>query len=204
MATTYQLHNFCGGKNSKNWQSETIQVLQSHSPQYGDVQVTFSRFYWNLKWPPWINFIYFGQRKNSKNEFYNHITHPLQVDFFTICDHKNSYLIYGGGWYRSCGFLLYMYYRLPAHTLYPCTTPNASPRHWNACKLLQFRRQISPFFAFEPYIMVALTIAPGSPPIWRIQFEWEARKMSGNRMWNTIERRSKGKDWEWNVESVAT
>ena len=35
-------------------------------------------FYWNLKWPP-------------------------QVDFLNICDRKNCNLIYGGGWYRTSG-----------------------------------------------------------------------------------------------------
>ena len=34
----------------KNLKSEIIQILLSHSPPYGDVQVTFSRFYWNSKW----------------------------------------------------------------------------------------------------------------------------------------------------------
>ena len=37
-------------------ESEITQILLSHSPPYGDVQVTFSRFYWKSKWPPWINF----------------------------------------------------------------------------------------------------------------------------------------------------
>ena len=31
--------------------SEIIQILLSHPPRYGDVQVTFSKFYWNSKWP---------------------------------------------------------------------------------------------------------------------------------------------------------
>ena len=34
-------------------------ILLSHSPRYGNVQVTFSRFYWNSKWPPQINFNFF-------------------------------------------------------------------------------------------------------------------------------------------------
>ena len=33
-------------------------------------------FYWNLKWPP-------------------------QINFLNICDRKKSNLIYGGGWYRT-------------------------------------------------------------------------------------------------------
>ena len=31
--------------NAKTLKSEIIQILLSHSPRYGDVQVTFSRFY---------------------------------------------------------------------------------------------------------------------------------------------------------------
>ena len=38
-------------------------------------------FYWNLKWPP-------------------------QIDFLNICDRKKSNLIYGGGWYRTSVLLL--------------------------------------------------------------------------------------------------
>ena len=40
MAATDQLKFFCGRKNSKT-QSEIIQILLSHSPPYGDVQVIF-------------------------------------------------------------------------------------------------------------------------------------------------------------------
>ena len=47
--------------------SEIIQILLSHSPWYGDVQVTFSRFYWNSKWPPQINFNFLGGVKTQKN-----------------------------------------------------------------------------------------------------------------------------------------
>ena len=38
-------------------------------------------FYWNLKWPP-------------------------QINFLNICDRKKSNLIYGGGWYRTLVLLL--------------------------------------------------------------------------------------------------
>ena len=38
-------------------------------------------FYWNLKWPP-------------------------QIDFLNICDRKKSNPIYGGGWYRTSVLLL--------------------------------------------------------------------------------------------------
>ena len=34
--------------------AQKLQNLESE--RYGDVQVTFSRFYWNSKWPPQINF----------------------------------------------------------------------------------------------------------------------------------------------------
>ena len=37
---------FCG---RKNFTSEIIQILKSHSPQYGDVQVIFLRFLLKLK-----------------------------------------------------------------------------------------------------------------------------------------------------------
>ena len=42
MAARGQLQKNLGAKNLK---SEIIQILLSHSPPYGDVQVTFSRFY---------------------------------------------------------------------------------------------------------------------------------------------------------------
>ena len=80
---------FVGGKTLKlkvrNDSNFTITLL-SHSPQYGDVQVIFSRFYWNSKWPPWINFIFFCGRKNWKIEISNNshctitmITHHLEM-----------------------------------------------------------------------------------------------------------------------------
>ena len=37
--------NFCERKNFENLTSEIIQILLSHSPPYGDVQVTFLRFH---------------------------------------------------------------------------------------------------------------------------------------------------------------
>ena len=64
----------CGRK-----KSEIIQILLSHSPPYGDVQVTFSRFYWNSKWPPRINFNFLVGAKTQKIslvnffKFYHHI-----------------------------------------------------------------------------------------------------------------------------------
>ena len=41
MAITDQLQFFCG---LKNLMLEIIQILQSHSPRYGDMQVIFSGF----------------------------------------------------------------------------------------------------------------------------------------------------------------
>ena len=43
----------------KKLKSEIIQISQSHSPRYGDVQVIFLGFNRNSKWPPWINIIIF-------------------------------------------------------------------------------------------------------------------------------------------------
>ena len=36
---------FLWAQKLKNLKLEIIQILQSHSPRYGDVQVIFSRFY---------------------------------------------------------------------------------------------------------------------------------------------------------------
>ena len=61
---------FVGAKTLK-----LIQISLSHSPWYGDVQVTFSRFYWNSKWPPQINFDFLGGVETQKiclvNFFWN-------------------------------------------------------------------------------------------------------------------------------------
>ena len=43
MAATEQIQFFCGRKNS-NLKSEIIQILLSHTPLYGDVQVIFQGF----------------------------------------------------------------------------------------------------------------------------------------------------------------
>ena len=45
--------------------SEIIQILLSHSPPYGDVQVTFSRFT-EIKNGPTDQIQFFGGRKNAK------------------------------------------------------------------------------------------------------------------------------------------
>ena len=57
-----------GSQKIKNLKSVIIQILQSHSPRYGDVQVIVLRFYCNSKWPPWMSFIFFCGRKKSKIE----------------------------------------------------------------------------------------------------------------------------------------
>ena len=41
LATRSQLQNFLQAQKLKNLTSEIIQILSSHSPQYGDVQVKF-------------------------------------------------------------------------------------------------------------------------------------------------------------------
>ena len=48
---------FVSAKTTK-LKKKIIQILLSDFPQYGDVQVIFLGFYWNSKWPPWINFIF--------------------------------------------------------------------------------------------------------------------------------------------------
>ena len=73
--------------------SEIIQILQSHSPQYGDVQVILLRFCWNSKWSPRINFNFFGVTKTlikliklNLFKFYNHIPHDMEMcmSFFKV------------------------------------------------------------------------------------------------------------------------
>ena len=57
-------------------------------------------FYWNLKWPP-------------------------QVDFLNICDRNNSYLIYGGWWYRT-SVLLFRKFREISGSWQPSLIFNSS------------------------------------------------------------------------------
>ena len=68
--------------------TKIIRILLSHSPRYGDVQVTFSRFYWNSKLPPWINSIFSCGRKNWKIQIsYNsHCTMTLPTIWKCACD----------------------------------------------------------------------------------------------------------------------
>ena len=61
------LNFFVGAKTLKLKVGKIIQILLSHSPWYGDVQVSFSKFYWNSKWPPQINLNFLGGVKTQKN-----------------------------------------------------------------------------------------------------------------------------------------
>ena len=63
----------------ENLTSEIFQILQSHSPRYGDVQIYFLRFCWNSKWPPRINLNFFEVTKTQKNNVYNHIPHDMEM-----------------------------------------------------------------------------------------------------------------------------
>ena len=45
MAARGQLYIFLWAQKLQNLMSEIIQILLSHSPRYGDVQVIFLRFY---------------------------------------------------------------------------------------------------------------------------------------------------------------
>ena len=78
MAAMDELHFFLWAQKFKNWNQKKI-TFYNHITHHLEM---FRWFYWNLKWPP-------------------------QVDFLNICDRKNSNLIYGGEWYRtSCGPLV--------------------------------------------------------------------------------------------------
>ena len=68
MAAGGQLQIFLWAQKLQNLRKEIIQILLSHFPRYGDVQMIFLRFYWNSKWAPWINFIFSCGRKNWKIE----------------------------------------------------------------------------------------------------------------------------------------
>ena len=124
MTDTNQLQLFLWAKKLKNLMSVVIQILQSHSPRYGDVQVMFSsRFYWNLNRPPWMNFIFLvGLRKTQKLKSeiiqFSHYPPSWNVHvillkfkmattsrFFKYLWPQKLDLIYGGGWYRTSDLL---------------------------------------------------------------------------------------------------
>ena len=58
-----QLQNFLLVQKLENFSSEIIQILPSHSPQYGDVQVILLRFFCDSKWPPQMNFNFLRSQK---------------------------------------------------------------------------------------------------------------------------------------------
>ena len=71
MATRSQLQNILWAQKPWNLKSEIIQILLSHSLPYGDVQVTFLRFYWISKWPPQINYNILVGAKSQKISLVN-------------------------------------------------------------------------------------------------------------------------------------
>ena len=81
--------NFVGAKTLK-LNVRIVQILQPHSPQYGNVQVTFSRFYGNLKWPPRINFNFFEVAETQQLKVVNYLS--FTITFPTI-------------WRSACDFL---------------------------------------------------------------------------------------------------
>ena len=107
-------------KNFQNLKSEITQILLLYSPRYGDVQATFSMFYWNSKWPPRINF--FCGRKNKKNgnflKFQHHIPSNMGMCrwFFKVFTELQNgrlwwtpYFFVSAKtltWYRTSGLLL--------------------------------------------------------------------------------------------------
>ena len=93
MAARGQLQIFLWAQKLQNLRKELIQILLSHFPRYGDVQVIFLRFYWNSKWPPWINFIFSCGCKNWKIEISNnsHCTITLPTIWKCACDFTEIY-----------------------------------------------------------------------------------------------------------------
>ena len=60
MAATDQLQFFCGRKNSET------QILQSHSPRYGDVQVTYFQVLLKFLMTTTDQLNFFCERNSSK------------------------------------------------------------------------------------------------------------------------------------------
>ena len=91
MSTRSQLQNFLWVQKKLNLTSEIIQILESHSPQYGDVQVIFLRFCWNLKWPPRINLLFWGVAQTQKPKVvnYSNFTITLSTIWRCACDSKS-------------------------------------------------------------------------------------------------------------------
>ena len=80
MAARSQLKKFLWAQKLQNLSSEIIKILESHSPQYGNVQVIFLRLCCNSKWPPWINFNFFEVAKTQNLK----VIQMLQITFPTI------------------------------------------------------------------------------------------------------------------------
>ena len=78
MAAMDKLHIFLGTKTEK---LKSVIIYIVHINHHLEMCMWF---YWNLKWPP-------------------------QIDFLNNCDHKKSSLIYGGGWYRTSGLLFCLF-----------------------------------------------------------------------------------------------
>ena len=52
--------------------------------------MNFSRFYWNLKWPPQINFNFLGGRKNSKKLFVQCFFN-FNITFLATCEYASDF-----------------------------------------------------------------------------------------------------------------
>ena len=64
MAAKGQLQIFLWAQKLQNLKSGIIQILLSHSPRYGDVQVIFLKVLLKFKMAAMRNFIFFCGRKN--------------------------------------------------------------------------------------------------------------------------------------------
>ena len=72
--------------NVRNYSNSTM------TPPYGDVQVTFSRFYWNSKWPPRINFNFFcGHENQPKARIYSNFTIKFPTIWICASDFLKFY-----------------------------------------------------------------------------------------------------------------
>ena len=78
MAARSQLQIFLWAQKLYNLVSEIIQILQSHSPQYGDVQVIFEGFAEIQNGRHGSNSIFLRLQELSR-KFYNHIPHDMEM-----------------------------------------------------------------------------------------------------------------------------
>ena len=89
MAARGKLQKIMWAQKFLNLKSEIIQILLSPSLPYGDVLVTFSRFYWNWKWLPLINLNFFEVAKTLSGrllKFYYHIPHDMEMCMWFLKD----------------------------------------------------------------------------------------------------------------------